>query len=52
VETLRISGELTCLLEDWLQRNCQALEETVVSNASPLECLPEQMASLTSLRSL
>jgi hypothetical protein len=49
VKTLQIFDELTCLPEDLLLRNCQALKEIVVSNASQLECLPKHMASLTSL---
>ncbi|KAK3158006.1 hypothetical protein QOZ80_2AG0131620 [Eleusine coracana subsp. coracana] len=54
VKKLRISGspEPTILPEDWLLRNCQALEEIVLSNASHLRCLPQEMASLTSLWSL
>ncbi|RCV06490.1 hypothetical protein SETIT_1G166800v2 [Setaria italica] len=54
VKRLRISGgpELKLLPEEWLLRNCQALEEVVVDNASDLQCLPQEMASLTSLQSL
>ncbi|RLM77994.1 disease resistance protein RGA2-like [Panicum miliaceum] len=54
VKRFRISGgpELTLLPEEWLLRNCQALEEIVVTNASGLQCLPQEMASLISLESL
>ncbi|CAO2038293.1 unnamed protein product [Urochloa humidicola] len=54
VKRLQISGgpKLAVLPEEWLLRNCQVLEEIVVCNASHLRCLPEKMASLTSLRSL
>ncbi|CAN6238196.1 unnamed protein product [Urochloa humidicola] len=52
VKGLRISGEPSLLPEEWLLRNCRVLEEIVVFNASHLRCLPEEMASLTSLRSL
>ncbi|TVU29999.1 hypothetical protein EJB05_21599, partial [Eragrostis curvula] len=54
VKKLRISGgpELTHLPEEWLLRNHQALEELVVSDASHLQRLPQEMARLTSLKSL
>uniref|UniRef100_A0A0A9BJ38 Uncharacterized protein n=1 Tax=Arundo donax TaxID=35708 RepID=A0A0A9BJ38_ARUDO len=54
VKRLRISGgpELTLLPEEWLLHNYQALEEIVVYDASHLQCLPQAMASLTSLQSL
>jgi hypothetical protein len=54
VKSLLISGgpELALLPEDWLLRNCQTLEKIVVSNASHLQYLPQEMASLTSLQSL
>ena len=54
VKGLQIFGgpELTLLPEEWLLRNRQALQEIVVRDASHLQCLPQEMASLTSLRSL
>lgn len=54
VKKLRISGgpELTLLPEEWLLRNRQTLEDIEVANASDLQCLPQEMASLTSLQSL
>lgn len=54
VKMLRISGspELTFLPEEWLLRNCQSLEKIEVDNASHLQRLPQEMASLTSLQSL
>uniref|UniRef100_A0A0E0K040 Uncharacterized protein n=1 Tax=Oryza punctata TaxID=4537 RepID=A0A0E0K040_ORYPU len=54
IKRLQISGgpNLALLPEEYLLRNCHALEELVVTNASHLQCLPQAVTTLTSLQSL
>ncbi|KAL5211917.1 hypothetical protein ABZP36_022764 [Zizania latifolia] len=52
IKSLQISGgpQLTHLPEEFLLQNSHALEKLTVSNASHLQCLPQEMTTLTSLQ--
>uniref|UniRef100_J3LD28 Uncharacterized protein n=1 Tax=Oryza brachyantha TaxID=4533 RepID=J3LD28_ORYBR len=54
IKKFQISGgpELTLLPEEYLLRSRHTLDELVVTNASHLKCLPQQITNLTSLQSM